>query len=245
MFFNPLAGGKRSNALKWLIAGTVWILWVSGCSTLDKLYDDTIGKFVGSDEEEQAPGELMSEGMAKYQRGYYEEATEAFQKVKDRYPYSKFALEAELRMADSLYRQELYNEAYDAYNDFERLHPKNENIPYVIYQKGMSHFEQVSAIDRDQSHTLLARDEFERLIKRFPETEYAAKAKAKLRECFISLASYELYVGDFYLKKGNYRAAVNRYEYLLENYPDVGQYYRALEQLRKAKAKLAEQEAAQ
>jgi outer membrane protein assembly factor BamD len=230
-----------------LMAICIVALGLSGCSLWDstvvKLYDDTIGRFVGGEEDELPAAQLMAEGIEKYEKGYYEEATEAFQKVKDRYPYSQYALEAELRMADSLFQQELYNEAYDAYKEFERLHPKNENIPYAIYRQGMSHFKQISTMDRDQSPTLRARDEFERLIQKFPENEYAAMARARLRECYISLAEYEVYVGNFYYKKRNYQAAINRYEYVLENYPDVGQYYKALENLRRAKEKLAEQEA--
>jgi outer membrane protein assembly factor BamD len=223
------------------MAAGILVVGLGGCA----LYDDTIGKFFGAEEEELPAAVLMAEGMEKYEKGYYEDATEAFQKVKDRYPYSKFALEAELRMADSLYQQELYNEAYDAYDEFERLHPKNRDIPYVIYQKGMSHFSQISTIDRDQSHTMQARDEFERLVQKFPESEYAARARSKLRECYISLAEYELYVGNFYFKNENYQAAINRYEYVLENYPDLGQYHEALEKIRRAKEKLAEQQAAQ
>ena len=204
-----------------------------GCAMLDRFFGEDI---------EMAPSELMAEGMEKLNSGRYTAATEAFQNLKDRYPYSKFAVTAELKMADALYKRELYDEAFDAYDEFERLHPKNKNIAYVIYQKGMCHFSQVSTIDRDQSNTHQAKEQFERLVKKFPRTQYANSARRKTRECYISLAEYELYVGHYYYKMKKYQAAMGRYQYLLKNYPDLGQYYEALEYLSKCKEKLAEEQ---
>ena len=93
----------------------------------------------------------------KIKRGNYEDATEAFQNIRDRYPYSRFAAKAELKMADAFYKKKDYDEAFEAYDEFERLHPKNKDLPYVIYQKGMCHLERVTTIDRDQSHALKAK----------------------------------------------------------------------------------------
>ena len=83
-------------------------------------------------------------------------------------------------------------------------------------------------------------EEFERLVKKSPRSVYANKARRKIRKCYIYLAEYELYVGHFYFKMKKYLAAMGRYEYLLENYPDLGQYQEAIEYLSKCKEKLAE-----
>ncbi len=206
---------------------------LQGCAAFDWLFS--------AEKHERSPAELMSEGMENYESGYYESATEAFQELKDKYPYSPYAITAEIRIADALYRRTLYDEAFEAYTEFERLHPKNPEIPYVIYQKGMCHFERATTIDRDQSHTLLAKEEFERLLKKFPSTEFARLARAKIRECYIFLARYELYVAHFYFKNKNYRAAMARYQFILENYPDLGQYEEAVEYLSRCKQKLEEQ----
>jgi len=211
------------NRIKIYFLPLLFVFFLNGCA----LYD----KFFGH-EEELAPSELMNEGTEKLEKGWYDEATEIFEKLKDRYPYSEFAIEAELKMAEALYRNERYDEAFEAYDEFERLHPKNKNVPYVIYQKGMCHFSQVSTIDRAQAHTRLAKDEFERLVKRFPRSEYANKGRRKVRECYIKLAEYELYVGHYYFKMKKYRAARDRYRYIIENYPDFGQYHEALEYLK-------------
>jgi outer membrane protein assembly factor BamD len=204
-----------------------------GCSTIQKYFGD---------EEEKSASELMSEGTQSFERGRLTEAKEAFQKVKDRYPYSKFAIVAELKMADAMYEKGDYDEAYDAYDEFEKLHPKNPEIPYVIYQKGMCQFRQMKTIDREQAHTLKAKEEFERLVGRFPRDEYAHKARRNIRECLIFLAENELYVANYYYKMGKYRAALARYTFLIENYPDLGQYHQALESIARCKEKILKEE---
>lgn len=220
---NPLGYMGRSG-----VVGMMVLFFIGGCAHLGK-------------KEEKTPAELMSEGMKSFEKGHYEAAAETFQKVKDRYPYGAVAITAELKMADSLYNREVYDEAYDAYDEFEGLHPKNENIPYVIYQEGMCHFRQVKTIDRDQSHTLKSKEEFERLVKRFPTDDYANRARKNIRKCLVSLAEYELYVGHFYYKMEKYRAAMARYTYLIDHYPDIGQYHEALEYIRKCKEELAKE----
>jgi outer membrane protein assembly factor BamD len=206
----------------WLIVVPALLFLLNGCAWLDKLK--------GSNED-KSPSELMYEGLSDLERGRYASATESFQTIKDRYPYSELAIEAKLKMADTLFRRELYEEAYDAYDEFERLHPTNSAVPYVLYQKGMSHFNRKRGIDRDQTATLKARDEFERLLEKYPHSSYSAKARRKLTDCYSSLVQHELFIADFYLKKKKYQAARDRYLYLLENYPDFGQYLHALENL--------------
>jgi outer membrane protein assembly factor BamD len=227
---------KSDTILKWFFIAAFSIMNINGCALYDQFF---------ADEPEKSASELMSEGTAMLEKGQYEEATATFQKLKDRYPYSEFAVDAELKMADALYKDKLYEQAYQAYNDFERLHPKNPKIPYVIFQKGMCHFSQVSTIDRAQTQALLAKDEFERLVKKFPRSEYADNARRKIRECYINLAEYELYVGHYYFKRKKYRAAMERYRYIIENYPDFGQYHEALEYLAKSKERLPAEETRQ
>lgn len=215
-----------------MLLGVTAILLLGACSTIDK--------FIGEDKEKD-PDQLMQDGLSYMNRGLYESAFEAFQDIRDRYPYSKHAITAELKIADALFNRGDFDEAYEAYDDFEKLHPKNKNIPYVIYQKGMSNFEQINTIDREQVHTRKAKETFERLVRQFPRSEYANRGRKNLRKCIIYLGEYELYVGNFYYKKGFYRAALGRYNYILQNYPDMGQYHEAIENIRKIKEKLAQE----
>jgi len=212
------------------MGGLCVLLLLSGCALWNDLFS----------EEEPIPAELMSEGLENFNDGKFQAATEIFQKIKDRYPYSKFAVTAELRMADSLYQMQLFDEAYDEYTEFEKLHPRNPDIPYALFQKGMCYFSRVKSIDRTQSFTHRAKEEFERLIKRFRRSPFAERARRKVRECYIRLAEHELYVGNFYFKMEKYGPAMQRYLYLIEHYPDVGQYYEALEKIKLCKEKLAE-----
>jgi len=214
---------------------------LGGCAQVMDYGFQLAGDF-WEDKAEKTPDELMIEGMEDLEKGNYEAAAEAFQDIKDRYPYSRHAITAELKMADALFQTKEYEEAFDAYSDFERLHPKNKNTPYVIYQKGMCHFKQITTVDRDQTHTLTAKHEFERLVRRFPRAAYAKKARRNIRKCLIYLAEYELYVGHYYFKMGNYRAAMDRYNYIIRNYPDMGQYHVAMEYMSRCREKLAKGE---
>lgn len=199
----------------------------------------------GGEEREKSPEELMRDGMADFRDADYADAVKSFQNLKDRYPYSKLAVQAELKLADALFKRKEFEEAREAYKEFERLHPKNQSIPYVIYRQGMCHFARMDTIDRDNTSTKNALNEFERLKRAFPTHPYALQAERKIRKCYINLAEHEYYVGAFYFKKGHYRAALKRFEYLIKNYPDHGQYGKALAYIAKCKEKLAKQEATQ
>jgi len=212
------------------IVGISFLFILGSCAPLEWL----LGK-----EQEKTPSELMNQGIKDLERGYYKSATEAFQKIKDRYPYSKFAILAELKMADTLFMQSSYDEAYEAYKEFERLHPKNPKVPYVIYREGLCHYKQMRGVDRDQTPAMKAKEDFGRLIRRFPKDVYASRARMKIRKCYMELAQHELYVGRFYFKGKHYRAAAERFRYAVEHYPDVGQYYDALEYLGKCEERLA------
>jgi outer membrane protein assembly factor BamD len=215
-----------------LLAVTITALF-SQCAVIDKIR--------GKKAEDKDAAELMSDGIENMNRGRYKDAAADFQQIKDRYPYSKYAIQAELKMADALYIQKAYDLAFDAYAEFEKLHPKNKEIPYVIFRRGLCQFDQVKFFDRDQSRMLRAKEEFERLIRLFPQDTYSQRAQQHLREGLVSLSKYELSVGHFYFKKGQYQAALDRYLYVVNTYPDMGQYQEALEYISLCKQKLAEE----
>jgi outer membrane protein assembly factor BamD len=189
---------------------------------------------------ERTPADLLAEGEEKLDKAEFKSATKLLQAIKDRYPYSNESIIAELKLADSLYQRAEYEEALTNYNDFERLHPKDKSVPYVIYQKGMCHFKQIKSMDREQTQVAAARDAFEEVVRRFPEHEYGLKAREKARECIIYQAEYELYVGIFYYKSKRYQAALDRFNYLIQNFPDAGQYQETLEYIAKCNVKLAQ-----
>lgn len=232
LFKNILMNSNKIRFASWLGGAVCAVLLFGGCSLWEQFFP----------KEDRSPRQLMQEGLQDLQKGSYTDASEAFQKIKDRYPYSPFAVEAELRLGDALYKRRLFADAYDVYDDFVGLHPTNQEVPYAMYQKGMCHFSQIKTIDRDQSHTRKAKEDFELLVRRFPKSRYADRARRKIRECYIALAEHELYVGHFYFKRGDYLAAMGRYRFILENYPDLGQYKEALEYLQRCKRELRKEE---
>ena len=127
-----------------------------------------------------------------------------------------------------------------AYEEFEELHPKNEAIPYVIYQIGLCYYEQLDTIDRDQTAAKKAIATFNRLIENYPDDPYANKAQELYRLCLKSLADHDLYVGLFYYKTKHYEAALERFKAVVMNYPDVGAHQTALRYIAACEIVLAE-----
>jgi outer membrane protein assembly factor BamD len=164
---------------------------------------------------------LAQKGMEYFEEEEYKDALQAFTSLKERYPYSRYAILAELKVADAHFYRHEYPEAVSAYEDFIQLHPKNEAIPYVLYQIGACYYEQLLTADRDQTPTHQAILAFERLLKQHPDSAYALKARGRILDCRHLLAEHELYVANFYYKSKHYGAALGRYQGLLAGYSDV------------------------
>jgi len=189
---------------------------------------------------EKPAHELAANGTEAFEEQNYKDAITYYGKLRDWYPFSKYAKLAELKIADAHYHLGEYEEAILAYEDFEELHPKNEAIPYVIYQIGLCHYEQLDTIDRDQTSAKKAIDTFNRLLKNYPDDPYANKAQELYRLCLKSLAEHELYVGLFYYKTKHYKAALMRFQAVVQNYPDVGAHQTALKYIAACEVVLAE-----
>lgn len=174
--------------------------------------------------QEKTATELAEEGDAYFQEQEYNKAIKAYQRLKDWYPYSPYAKKAELRIADAQYNLEEYAQALAAYEHYERMHPGDPKIPYVIYRIGMCHYKRIRSIDRTQVPTRKALDAFMRLKSRFAESEYAQKAVAKIETCRKNLAGHNFYVGRFYFKSEHFRAALARFESVVDKYPDAEEY---------------------
>ncbi len=191
------------------------LLSVAGCGTdLTQYYFGSLFGG-GSSTIDQNAEQLALEGMQKMREKEYDDALKAFRKLKEQYPYSKYAILAELKLGDAHFQKREYDE------EFVRLHPRNEVIPYVLYQIGMSHFLTFTTIDRDQGETQQAMEAFQRVIQTFPETQYAGKSKEQLFECQKRLVAHEFYVGQFYFRQKRYRSAKDRLEKISQAYPEA------------------------
>ena len=203
------------------------MVFFSGCSWLQE-------KDVKSSQE------LARDGMDEFKAGNYNAAIENFEKLKDWYPFDKYAILAELKIADSHYELKHYDEAVFAYKEFENLHPLNEAIPYVIYRSGLCYYEQMDSVDRDQSTARKALESFERLQKQFPNHEYSKRAGEHIHNCIKSLAGHEFYVGIYYYNTKHYKAALHRFKAVLLDYPDVGIHRRAMKYIAQCEQAMVE-----
>jgi outer membrane protein assembly factor BamD len=179
--------------------------------------------------EEKTARDLAEEGMKAYEDNDFRNSLETFQKLRDWYPFSKYALLADLKVGDAHYNLKEYDEAISAYEEFENLHPKNEAVPYVVYQTGRCYLDRLEVIDRDQTMALQAVQIFSRLIRTYPDSPFAKKAKEHIRTCYRNLAEHDFYVGMFYYKTKHYKAAMERFKMVLRSYPDLGVHYKALQ----------------
>jgi outer membrane protein assembly factor BamD len=210
----------------------------SGCSLLDI--------FSKKETVKNTPEALYARGAAEFQKSNYyhnyKKAREYFMRVKEEYPLHNLAILAEIGIADCHYSDKEYLEAESAYSDFITLHPTNENVPYALYQMGMCHYNQIEAIDRDQTAAIKAKKELEKLVSRYPDSKFATMAEKLIRECKQKLAEQEFYVGQFYFKQKKYQAALARFETVARDYANVGLDYKAEYFINETKAKIAEEE---
>ncbi|MBW2568486.1 MAG: outer membrane protein assembly factor BamD [Deltaproteobacteria bacterium] len=190
--------------------------------------------------DEKTAQELASEGVDGFKNGRYSKSIESFEKLKDWYPFSKYAILAELKIADAHYCLKEYEEAIFAYEEFENLHPNNEVIPYVVYQIGLCYFEQISTPDRDQTSASKAKSTFNRLIKQFPQNKYALKGKEFVKKCDKSLAEAVFGIGVHYYKNKHYKGALARFKEVISNYSDVGIHQWSLQYIAMCEASLKE-----
>jgi len=189
--------------------------------------------------EEKTAQELAQEGMEAFRVEDYSRSVEAFEKLRDWYPFSQYAILAELKLGDAHYHLREYDEAIVAYESFESLHPKNEAVPYVLYQIGRCYFDRLQVIDRDQTVAREAIQSFERLIRSYPNTSEAKRAEQHIRLCKKNLAEHEFYVGRFYYRTEHYRAALERFKTVIRAYPDLGVHYKALQYIALCQAQMA------
>jgi outer membrane protein assembly factor BamD len=166
--------------------------------------------------------ELLQSAETELKGKKYEDARQSLQRLINQYPDSELVAEARLRSAKVLFDQDRYEEARAEYQRFLELFPEHERIDEARYYIGLAYFRQVERVDRDQSSAQQALSQFQILLKTTPDSTYAEDAAAKVAICRRRLAEKELYVGAFYFTRGQYGAAVNRYNTVLKDYAGIG-----------------------
>jgi outer membrane protein assembly factor BamD len=172
-------------------------------------------------------------------QGNYRDATRYYEALEARYPFSNPAKQGQLDLMYAYYRNAEPESAIDQADQFIRENPAHPRVDYAYYIKGLAQFERNPNFlerwfraDLSQRPPIDARKSFQAfqtLVERYPNSEYAADARQRMVFLRNRLASYEVYVADYYLKRGAYVGAINRCKYSIENYDGAPQNRQALE----------------
>jgi outer membrane protein assembly factor BamD len=163
--------------------------------------------------------------------GNYEGAAKLFDEVERQHPYSVWARRAQLMSAFNYYLSNKYNDAISSARRFVTIHPGNAEAPYALYLISMSYYQQIEDVARDQSTTRSAADAFSELIRRYPNSRYAADARLKLDLINDHLAGKEMEIGRFYQRSGQWLASTYRFREVVDKYQTSTHTPEALERL--------------
>jgi outer membrane protein assembly factor BamD len=172
-------------------------------------------------------------GLAKeaLDRKEYERSAKLFDEVERQHPYSVWARRAQLLSAFSYYMAQKYPEAVSSAQRFITIHPGNKDAPYASYLIAMSYYQQIEDVGRDQKITQQASDAFDELIRRYPQSRYAADARLKKDLINDHLAGKEMEVGRFYQRSGKWLAAATRFRVVIDKSQTTSHTPEALERL--------------
>lgn len=195
--------------------------WVVGaCTTDTPSFED-----VAPADELYAEGQDILQGINilwVYRFINYNKAIETFQAIIDNYPYSEYAVPAELEIADAYFDDSRYEEALSYYRDFSDLHPQHEKVPYTVLRSAQCHYEQIGSINRDQTSAREALHFLDVLLRNYPYSEEAAEGERMMHELRTRLAENIVMTGDFYLERKEFQSAAERYRSVLNLYPGLG-----------------------
>jgi outer membrane protein assembly factor BamD len=180
---------------------------------------------------EDPPEILYNRAYDLIQAGEFRKSAEMFDEVERQHPYSSWATQAQLMSAYAHYINNEYDDAIIGLERFIELHPGHRNAPYAYYLRAISYYEQISDVGRDQRNTELALESLIEVVARFPNTSYSRDAALKLDLTRDHLAGKEMDIGRYYLQRGLYVAAVNRFRVVIENYQTTTHTPEALHRL--------------
>jgi outer membrane protein assembly factor BamD len=158
----------------------------------------------------------------------WDKAIKLFEKLEARYPYGRFAQQAQLEVAYCYWKDGERASAIAAADRFVKLYPNHENVAYAWYLKGLINFNELTGMltwlttpdmsDRDPKASREAFNAFREVVQRFPDSRYAPDAAARMRFLVNALASNEVHVARYYMRRGAYVAAANRAQYAVQHY---------------------------
>jgi len=218
--------GKNLTTL--ILAAAIGMLTLAGCGGGGRVRQPTADA-----------DKLYEQAQTATKNSNFREAIGYYEQLEARYPFSNAAKQAQLDLMFAYYKNREPEAAIDQADQFIRENPAHPRVDYAYYIKGLVQFERAPNLferwfkaDLTQRPPLDARksfQSFQTILERFPNSEYAGDARQRMIFLRNRLASYEVYVADYYLKRGAYVGAINRSKYALENYDGAPQLKRALQ----------------
>jgi outer membrane protein assembly factor BamD len=175
--------------------------------------------------------QLYNNGVDALNARRFSTADDQFNAVEQNYPYSPWAVNAQLMSGYSAYLQNKYTDAIGTLDRFIQLHPAHRDIAYAYYLRALCYYEQIADMERDQKGTEQAMNALREVVTRFPDSAYARDAKLKIDLCVDHLAGKEMEVGRFYQKQHLYEAAIGRYQRVVDDFQTTNHVPEALARL--------------
>ena len=192
----------------WVALAIASLTFFTGCSTVHVNEND--------------PVSLLNEAEQEIKSDHYQLAVDKLRVIKNKFPYSSVAVDAQLRIADVYFMQESYVESAASYEAFRDLHPKHEKTPYAMFRIGKSYYNDIpSTVARDLTPAQKALDAYKNYLTHYPSGPDTTEATQDIAEIRNLLANKELSIGDFYFNRDFYDSAKPRYKKIVELYSDT------------------------
>jgi outer membrane protein assembly factor BamD len=195
------------------------LLLTAGCGLLPEQIDET---------KDWSANQLYSAAKEKLAEKNYEKAIDYFEKLEARYPFGRYAQQAQLEIAYAYYKYEEPDLAIAAADRFIKIYPRHPNVSYAWYIKGLTNYNRGKSIidkvlpqdptERDTFTMRQAYDDFDQLVKQYPNSIYARDAAQRMIHLRNNMAEFEIHVADYYMRRKAYVAAANRGEHVVENF---------------------------
>ena len=209
-------------------------LLLGGCATIDSILPWKTGLDTGLqkvDLTKETPEQLYNNGVDALNRKDYGVAVVQFDAVQQNYPYSPWAVNAQLENGYAEYLRNHYTDAIAQLDRYVQLHPASKDTAYAYYLRALCFYEQIADVQRDQKGTQEAMVALQEVVNRYPDSAYGRDSRLKVDRCRDHLAGKEMEVGRYYEKQQLYAAAIGRFQRVVDNYQTTNHVPEALHRL--------------
>ena len=178
-------------------------------------------------EEKNTAEHLYVKAFEMLQDKDYTSASEAFEKIDDEFPFTKWSIKGQIMAIYANYRLNEFEKTLQLADDFVKLHPTSEYVPYALYMKGLSYYNKIPSIDRAQDYTREASLAFRELIAKFADSEFSADAKEKIIFIDEHLAGAKMSIARYQMSSQNYIGAIKNLNEVINRYHGTNQIFEA------------------